>query len=197
MDNLTWRDKLDKFKLPIGLALVGLVLIIGGVFASGLDKSQPKTFPKESLVQTQKEISVDVSGAVVKPGVYRLKEGLRIEDAVAAAGGFSRNANLEYISKNLNMAQKLSDGSKVYIPIEGEQGINLAAGGTAAGAAISTKVNINTAVQAELEALDGIGISRASDIISSRPYAAVEELASKKIIPQSVFEKIKGQLVVY
>lgn len=199
MDNFNWREKLDRFKLPIGLSMVGIVLIIGGMFASGLTKhpstSSEQNFPKESLIQTQKILSVDVSGAVITPGVYQLEEGSRIEDAIKEAGGFAENANTEYISKYFNMAQKLSDGSKVYVPQKGEEAFSQA--GSIAGVKTVAKVNINTAGQSELEALPGIGPVTASKIISDRPYGSVEELLSKKVLSKSVFEKIKDQLVVY
>ena len=197
MENLGWREKLEQFKIPIALSLLGLVLIIGGAFASGLNKQQPKTYPKESLVQSQKLISVDVSGAVQKPGVYKLTDGSRIEQAIQASGGFSQEANQEYISKYLNMAQKLSDGSKVYVPSAGEQAGGSGVAGTVAGVSASTKVNVNTAPQADLEALPGIGPVTASKIISDRPYQAAEDLLNKKVINKAVFEKIKDQLVVY
>lgn len=184
---------MDKFKIPIALSLLGIVLIIGGLFASGLNQQQPKDFPKQSMVDSQKMISVDVSGAVNKPGVYQLIMGSRIEEAISAAGGFSETANGEYISKYLNMAQKLSDGSKIYVPIAGETA------GTSAttGVMVEAKVNINTATQAELEALPGIGPVTASKIISDRPYQKVEDLFSKKIVSKAVFEKIKDSLVLY
>ncbi len=189
-------QKLERFKLPIGLSAVGLVLIIGGVFASGLNNQKPKTFPKESLVEDQKTISVDVSGAVIEPGVYRLKEGSRIEEAVKAAGGFSQNANTEYISKYLNMAQKISDGSKIYVPSQGENEANVQTG-QVSGVSTQAKININTASQSELEALPGIGPVTASKIISDRPYQKIEELISKKVVSRSVYDKIKDSLTLY
>lgn len=197
MQTSGWREKLEQFKLPIGLSVVGIVLIIGGVLASGLTK-HPSTssVPKESLVQNQKQISVDVSGAVNKPGVYQLPDGSRVEDAIKAAGGFSEQSNSEYISKYLNMAQKLSDGTKVYVPFIGEEG-GVSGGSVVAGVKAVAKVNINTAGQTELEALPGIGPVTASKIISDRPYGSLEELSSKKVVSKSVFEKIKDQLVVY
>lgn len=196
MDNLAWREKLEKFKLPIGLSLVGIVLMLGGIFSSGLTNSQPKSFPKESLVETQKTNSVDVSGAVTNPGVYQLKDGARIEDAIKAAGGFSQDANKVYISKSLNMAQKLSDGTKVYVPFEGESGVS-GQGGAVAGTTAQAKVNINTALQSDLENLPGIGPVTASKIISDRPYQAVEDLLNKKVVSKAVFEKNKDMISVY
>lgn len=190
-DNLV--AKIEKFKLPLALSLLGIVLIIGGIFASG-SKVKTKDFPKESIVEAQKLISVDVSGAVAKPGVYKLKDGARIEEAVSLAGGFSDSANKEYISKYLNMAQKLSDGSKVYVPFEGEIA-PVSGGGKAGVVGVTSKVNINTASQSDLEALPGIGPVTASKIISERPYQSIEELVNKKIVSKSVFEKIKDQII--
>lgn len=196
MDSQGWKEKINQFKVPIGLSLVGMVLILGGIFASGLNQAKSKEFPKESLMDSQKVISVDVSGAVKTPGVYQLKAGSRIEDAILQAGGFSETVNNEYVSKYLNMAQKLSDGSKVYVPPAGENAPAVQTG-IVAGASIATRININTATQAEIEALPGIGPVTASKIISGRPYQAVEDLLNKKVVSKSVFEKIKEQIVVY
>lgn len=188
---------LDNYKLPLGLCLVGLVLIIGGIFASGLTRSKPKEFPEESLVQAQKIISVDISGAVNKPGVYKLNGWARIEDAINAAGGISQDASQEYVSKYINLAQKLIDGTKVYIPKNGEQLLLGQQAGSVSGVSTASSVNINNATQAELEALPGIGPVTASKIISDRPYQNTGELLSKKIVGKAVFEKIKDSIVVY
>lgn len=198
MEGAGWREKLNQFRIPIALSVLGLVLIVGGIFASGLNKAQPKKYPKESLVETPKVISVDVSGAVNKPAVYQLKEGSRIQDAVTAAGGFTEDANEEYISKYLNMAQTVSDGTKVYVPSKGE-GTGGSQTSVVAGVQVQAqaKVNINTSGQSGLEALSGIGPVTASKILSGRPYSKVEDLLNKKIISKSVFEKIKDQIVVY
>lgn len=187
----------DKFKLPIALSFLGLVLIIGGIFTTGLTKSKPKEYPKESLTQAQKLISVDVSGAVKKPGVYQLSADSRIEDAIKMAEGFSEESNQEYISKYLNMAQKLSDGSKVYVPFEGEQVSSGGVGIVAGVSSLQAKININTASEGELDSLSGVGPVTASKIISDRPYQTVEDLLNKKIVSKAVYEKIKDQIVVY
>ncbi len=181
---------LDRFKLPLALSLVGIVLIAGGLFLS--PKSQQKVYPKESIVESQKTVTVDVSGAVSSPGVYRLKDGARIEDAIKLAGGLSPQAQSEYVAKVLNLAQKLVDGSKVYIPKNGEQ-----VSGAVSGTATSGKININSASASELDGLPGIGEVTAQKIISNRPYQAAEELVAKKVVSKTVFDKIKDQLVVY
>lgn len=185
---------LEKFKLPLSLALLGIVLIVGGLI---MGSKTPKNFPKESIVENpvNKLLTVDVSGAVNKPGVYKLKDGSRIEDAVSASGGFSGEVNQEYIAKVLNLAQKLVDGSKVYIPKAGEATGIVA--GVSANQAAGGKININLASPSELESLQDIAKTRAQSIISGRPYQTIEELVSKKIISKTIFDKIKDQLVVY
>lgn len=184
---------LQKYKLPVALSILGIVLITGGVVASNI--SPKKQFPKESLINSERIILIDVSGAVNKPGVYKLKDGERIEDAINTAGGFAETASGEYISKILNMAQKLVDGTKLYIPAVGEE--IPARESQVAGVKTQSQVNINTATQSELEALPGIGPVTASKIISDRPYNTVEDLLSKKILGKAIFDKIKDSITVY
>lgn len=186
----SFNEKLNQYKLPIALSLVGLVLIIGGVFSSGLLNKQ-KSYPKESRVQNNpSQIKVDVSGAVNKPGVYAVLVGARVEDAVKNAGGFAENANQEYISKSLNLSQKIIDGQKIYIPFAGETSVGAGQGGVIAGTQVS-KIGLNSASQKHLEDLPGVGAATALKIIATRPFATVEELLTKKVVSRSVFEKIK------
>lgn len=193
MQNVDFREIIEryKYKVPIALALVGIVLILGGLFISSYNKPSKAEFPKESLVQSQK-ITVDVSGAVANPGVYQLQKDSRVEDAIKAAGGLREKVNSEYVSKSLNLAQKVSDGMKIYLPFEGETGG--VSGGSVAGIVQSGKVNLNTGTQAELEDLPGIGPVTAGKIISGRPYAKVEDLLDQKIVSKATFEKIKDSL---
>lgn len=192
------QENLDSYKLPLALSLIGIVLIIGGLAASNITSQKLKrdSFPKQSLVSKEDIIFVDVSGAVNKPGVYKLSLGSRVEEAITAAGGFMETANGEYISKRLNMAQKLSDGSKIYVPFLTEN-VDSLANTAIAGANAQSKVNVNTSTQSELEALPGIGPVTASKIISDRPYQSIKELLDKKTISKGVFEKIKDQIAVY
>ena len=195
------NQKLNQYKVPIGLFLVGGVLLIGGVFSSNLIQKpkSPQSFPKESLVKEVEltEVKVDVSGAVNNPAVYSLNKESRIEDAIKMAGGFSDKASKEYLSKHLNLSQKISDGLKIYIPFEGEN-LQSSAQDTAAsvpavaGVATSSggKVGVNSANQASLEALPGIGAVTARKIIDGRPYGALEELLSKKVVSKAVYGKI-------
>lgn len=187
---------LDQYKIPIALSIIGVILIIGGIFSTGLNKSKPKSYPKDSIItKEQAQISIDVSGAVLSPGVYKLSSDSRIEDAIRLAGGFAENADKEYISKSINLAQKISDGSKIYIPSDGERSVSTTS--NVIGVSSQGKVNINTSSSSELEALSGIGIVTAGKIIAARPYQDITDLVSKKVIGNSLFEKIKDQLVTY
>lgn len=187
------KEWINKFKIPIALSLLGIVLIIGGLITSQ-SKNQSKNFPTASIVEAQKTISVDISGAVQNPGVYQLSEASRVEEVIQKAGGFSEDSNQEYISKYLNLAQKLVDGMKIYVPFQGETG---AVAGAGAVSGQTSKININTASQSELESLSGVGPVTASKIISGRPYQSVEELVDKKIVSKSVFEKIKDSVSLF
>lgn len=172
------------------LSLVGVVLIIGGIFASniGLKKSPKKeNFPEKSLVSSISEVKVDISGAVKNPGVYSMKTGDRIEDAIKAAGGFSEDANQEFISKYLNLSEKLSDGIKIYIFFASETPTNYKNTSNSRNKLTS----INNGNEQDLDNLPGIGASAAKKIIDSRPYQSLTELLDKKVLSKSQFEKIK------
>lgn len=199
MDNTNKLDDiLGKYKIPLAMGLVGLVLLLGGVFSSGI---LTKTFIKStqvpitgggSLVPTS--IKVDVSGEVTKPGVYSVSSSARVEDAIKVAGGVTESADPNYLAKNLNLAQKVSDGMKIYVPKIQEAGRS----GTPVVIGASTSlININEASLAELDTLPGVGTVTAQKIIDLRPYGSLEELVSKKAVTRSVYEKINGLVSTY
>lgn len=181
------NEFLEHYKWPLLLSIVGIVLLIGGTLSSGVI-SRPRIYPKASLVnnKTPQTIKIDISGAVQNPGVYSLQEQSRIEDAIKSAGGFSASASAEYVSKILNLSQKLSDGQKIYVPFDGENVANLSQGGLR-----SNIVGLNSGSLVELDRLPGIGLTTAQKIIDHRPYQSLDELVNKKVIPRSTFDKIK------
>lgn len=145
------------------------------------------------------KISIDIEGAVISPGVYELNSSARIKDALAAAGGLSEKADRDYVSKALNLAQKLADGVKIYIPSIGEK-IEASVSNVSTvtnSSNPSGSININSASQSQLEALPGIGPVTAGKIINGRPYTDINELLSRKIVGSSVFSKIKDSISVY
>ncbi len=174
----------------IGLVVGGVVLIGIGV----IKMRQQPVVEMERVVEAsvaakiaevaKKVIVVDISGEVVKPGIYSLTEGIRMGEAIASAGGLTRNADGRYVSRKLNLASKLSDGAKVYIPAIGEEeSVEEVTTESSSGL-----VSINNATQSELEGLWGIGESRAKNIISNRPYTSMDELMIKAKIPQNVLD---------
>lgn len=138
--------------------------------------------------ESSESILVDVSGAVVKPGVYELESTARISDAIAKAGGMREDADHEHVAKAINLAEPLQDGMKVYIPDMSE---------TIDNSVLADKsglISINKASSTQLEELPGVGPVTADKIIANRPYASIEDLLEKKSVGSSVFEKIKDQI---
>lgn len=153
-------------------------------------------------------IYVQVSGAVVHPGVYQLPEGSRIFEAVELAGGVTEEADIT----SVNQAQFLSDGQMIYMYAVGEEGAKEAIAEAVAGAASEAagektaeaesddRVNINTATAEQLMTLPGIGQSKAESIISFREehgaFGSVEEIMNIEGIKEGVFSKIKDRIKV-
>lgn len=181
--------------IALSLGGLGLLLVLFGVFQFVIhsDKAQSDptfdSIPAPSEAASVGEIVVDVEGAVLNPGVYKLSSTARTVDALAAAGGLSEDADREYVQKNINLAQKVTDGLKLYIPRSGEQVLSAS---SASGS--GPVININQASESQLEALPGIGAVTAGKIISGRPYGSVDDLLNQKIVGSKVFSEIKDQL---
>ena len=222
----TWIEKIKEYKLFLGLAAVGLVM--GGVFLfwpkqppqapetviSQLEMVDQETSPKEDISlpsssqqkseektdSSQEKIMVDVKGAVRQAGVYELPVGSRVYDAVQKAGGMTDEAN----SQSVNLAQKLEDESIVYVAKNGEEvaPVASASAGATGGEKQSKdgKVNLNTATEAELQTIYGIGQKRAQDIIAYREekgkFQSVDELKNVSGIGQKTLEKLKEHVTV-
>jgi competence protein ComEA len=122
-------------------------------------------------------VTVDVAGAVKRPGVYRLSSSERVEDALKRAGGATGRADLSQI----NRAAKLEDGRQILVPIRASRASPAAAQpGAAAPAAPDQPVNLNTATLEQLDTLDGVGPATAQKILDYRTehggFGSVEEL---------------------
>ncbi|MBR5429356.1 MAG: helix-hairpin-helix domain-containing protein [Firmicutes bacterium] len=173
--------------------IIGVLLVLAGLggfryalYLAGSTSSGSRAVPAEQ----QAEIAVHVKGAVAGPGLYWLPAGSRVGDAVEAAGGAVSGADLE----QLNLAAFVSDGSQLYVPYLTEQS-------SSSSSSSSGLININTATQAELETLDGIGESKARAIIAYREehgsFATVEQLTRVSGIGESTLAKIKDQICAY
>ena len=185
--------------LSLLLLLTGLGTLAGLVLFSS-ENSRVEIVREEGKGKKEEgkaEMVVDVSGAVEKPGVYRLGQGSRIVEALAAAGGLSAGADREFLSKSVNLSQLVTDGMKIYVaPIMGEiegKGENRGIGEIDAN---TTTIYINSASREELESLWGVGAARTEAIIAGRPYSNIDDLIAKKVLPKSVVEKNKGRIAL-
>lgn len=149
------------------------------------------------------ELAVDVEGAVKRPGLYRLQGDARIDDAVAAAGGFKKSA----ARGEVNLAQALSDGQQIYVPFKsaspeaspvGDAAENAGAAGQEASS--GDKININTATAEELQKLSGVGESISARIIDYREkngsFKSVDDLTEVSGIGDARLEAIRDQIRV-
>lgn len=140
-------------------------------------------------------VIVDVSGSVIKPGVFTLPPHSRVIDALEAAGGLSEAADQFWITKYINRAERVTDGAKIYVPsVDEDFELQMQMTGQNQQAKAISRVNINTANQAELESLWGVGEATAEAIINGRPYQRLEELLEKKIVRQNVWDRNKEVL---
>ncbi len=179
-------------------------LLLMSLFFSGCgDRTEELVLISESVTDTGAEMSreasspapllVHVCGAVRCPGVYELAPGDRIFDAVEAAGGFSEEA----AGHALNLAQPVEDGVQIRVPTQSEAAELLQAVSVSSDPG---KININTAGEEELTSLNGIGESRARDILTYRkeygPFRSIEDIKQVPGIKNAVFEKIKDDITV-
>jgi competence protein ComEA len=191
-----WQKVLASAKtlrFEVIVVFLAFVLVLVGVYLlKSPGKDEGITIIGDQAVSETGDITVDIAGAVEKPGVYTLKDGTRMAEAIEKAGGFTSFADTEWISKTANMAVKLSDAAKIYIPQKGEKMTNVLGSDTQSGV-----ININSATESELDKLSGVGPVTAQKIIDGRPYSNLSDLVAKKILTQKAFDKIKDQISVF
>ncbi|KMJ60545.1 hypothetical protein AB685_05060 [Bacillus sp. LL01] len=165
----------------------------------------------ENMDETEKEMTgekpvdiellIDIKGAVLHPGVYRMKSGERIIDAVEQAGGFLEDAD----TRKVNLAALLTDEMVILVPREGEdleEAVILQSenNGNDPTAHKEGKVNINTASLEELTTLTGVGPAKAKAIIDYRTehgmFKQVEDIVNVTGIGEKSFEKIRDEITV-
>jgi len=190
--------------LPLSLGILGMIFFaygLIGLFEANKPSAGNIVFEANSASSSQQEakkISVDIEGSVVSPGVYELPLDSRIQDAFVVAGGLSAQADRKFVAKNINLAIKLTDGAKIYVPNIGEAVVETALpSGSTQGVSVSALININTASESELDGLPGIGPVTAQKIIGGRQYNSISELKDKKVVSAKVFDQIKDKITAY
>lgn len=203
--------KLSRGEQYVILILLGMILLGSIIYFMRLkqvgsessiltsESSQKETetlpLPEKKEEKEIKVLFIHVAGTVKSPGVYKLKEGSRVFDAINAAGGYALNADLNA----LNLATPLTDGEKVYVPALGE--LPPASSSLPGRVSSSTsKININTADAQQLDTLPGIGPVFAQRIIDYRTsqgrFSNIEDIKNVSGIGKKRFEQLKDLITV-
>lgn len=212
-------EKIKQYKLALVIALIGVV--IAGFMMLQREQKQENniqqlmeqtSYSSSSKTEKSKQrsendqgdkseemVTVDVKGAVKKPGVYQLKSSSRVHDALLKAGGMTDEADL----KSINQAQKLVDEAVVYVAKVGENVVDVTTNTSASTATSQAKaglVNLNTATEADFQTISGIGQKRAQDIIAYREangkFKSVDDLKNVTGIGAKTLEKLKEYVTV-
>jgi len=191
----TWRDRVEQIvgvvrSAPGLSAATAVAVVVVGVLAFFLVHRSPPPpelrLPRAeaapaSTATTAGEVVVHVAGAVARPGVVRLDGGGRVNDAIAAAGGPAADADLNQV----NLAAKVGDGDRIYVPRRGELPPPAPSAGATVGAPASGRaapVDLNSATLEQLDALPGVGPATAKAIVDYRTkqgrFRVVDDLLS-------------------
>ena len=203
-----WKEKWESWSLAIKGAVIAVVLLLLVAVGGLLPKKEEAVEEIEAVVTTvlaeKTEVSttqetvifVDIKGAVKNPGVYQMKVGDRVKDALDAAGGLTEEAD----SQKVNLAQRVEDQMVIVVPKVGEEGAAaIPAGATSKEASKEGKVNINTATLEELKTLKGVGEKKAEAIIEYRKkngsFQTKEDLMKVRGIGKKLFESFQERIV--
>lgn len=197
-------NNINKNKLVI-IGIIILMIVVILLYAFSLKEQNTNNYQEleisenkiENDTEIKKEkIKVHIAGSVVNEGIIELEEGDRIADAIKEAGGTTSDANLNKI----NLAYKLQDGQKIYIPNQNEEDEQNDNEDIITNINETNKININTATQTELEVLPGIGPSTAIKIINYRntngKFKKIEDIKNVPGIGESKFQNIEEQITV-
>ncbi|MGC3008602.1 helix-hairpin-helix domain-containing protein [Enterococcus faecalis] len=212
---MDWLKQLPKkwLLLGSGASIVILITLLVSIYL--MVNKEPRvdtTMWEETSLTTMAEVAtdatkeraetmiyVDIKGAVKVPGIYQLKNQQRIWDALALAGGVSEEAD----TAQVNYAQKVKNQMIIYVPKKGEpvpQSLETLQESAPAQQNQEEKINLNTATEAELQTISGIGAKKAQEIIRFRdeqgPFKTVEELKNVPGIGEKTVERLKDMLTV-
>ena len=195
-------------KSILAFAILVLVIISGTIYIrqqKATEISLAEAVPDQAEAQAETkpaEISVYIYGFVKNPGVVKVLEGTRLDEAIGLVGGAVEEADLEAV----NLAYRLADEDAIYIPKKGESpqdtGKAIPGVNTVKSAAVNKpgKVNINTAGEKELDTLEGVGPATAKAIIEYReqkgPFNTIEDIKKVRGIGEAKFNGMKDKITV-
>jgi competence protein ComEA len=189
--------ELSRSQIAVYGAVAVALLLLGARALRAEGSSQQASFStggdKEFTLDSGSggDVVVDVTGAVARPGVYRLPAGARVTDAVGRAGGATGGALLEAI----NLAARLADGQQVVVPKRGPGGAPLA---TAGMAGEDGPISLGTATAEQLDTIDGIGPVTAEKIVEYRDQqgglASVDQLDQVSGIGPATMQSLRSRL---
>lgn len=203
---------IEKQHVLVAFLMVALVFGGGVKYGKYLEQQKPPIIvspaptgetAEKSGKKEPTEVVVHVTGAVIRPGVYTLRAGDRVIDAVNLAGPLA-DANLDAI----NLAKKLADQERILVPSISAPAIPVSGGETknaqpfaSGGEGNSQQIDINSASMDDLQRLPGIGPAKARSIVEYReqngPFASIEDITKVSGIGKATFEKIKAQITCY
>ena len=204
----SWRERLDLLvdarpagaRLAVGAAALVVALVVGLFVVRDrpgppaelrLPVADGPTTPAATATTAPATLLAHAAGAVVAPGVYRLASGARVTDLVEAAGGPAPGADVD----RLNLAAPLTDGQRVYLPVEGEAVPVPAEGDPSGGGAAGVPLDLNTATAQQLDELPGVGPATAAAILDERDrrgrFTAVDDLLDVSGIGDAKLERLR------
>ena len=202
-----WKEKWESWSLAVKGAVIAVVLLLLVAVGGLLPKKEEAVEETEVVVTTvlaekteesatlEAVVFVDIKGEVKKPGVYQMKAGDRVKDAIDAAGGLTAEAD----SQKVNLAQRVEDQMVIVVPKVGEEAEAIPAGVTSKETSKEGKVNINTATVEELKTLKGVGEKKAEAIIEYRKkngsFKTKEDLMKVRGIGKKLFESFEERIV--
>jgi competence protein ComEA len=181
---VVWLQRNQLLVLALAIATFGIALALLTPWQS--EQRTSLQFRSDSVLALGTPIRVHVTGAVLTPGVYELREGDRLIDALTAAGGPNRSADIDA----LNLARRVRDAEQVVVPeLKG------AAPAQPATLVPGVRIDINSATMAQLDQLPGIGEAYSRRIVDSRTvdgrFVSTEDLVARKVLPRATYERIR------
>ena len=179
----------------MAVVLVLAMRHFGGGGAAGAAATSYTPLPARAAkpAAAVKLVVVDVAGDVRRPGLHSLPAGSRVQDAIVAAGGATRKAQLDAV----NLAAPVADGEQIVVPGSGAGGV--AAESSPAGSSPSAPLDLNSASLAQLEALPGIGPVTAQKILDYRQqhgaFHSVSELEGVPGFGPAHLAQLKGLVI--